>query len=66
MFRLEMSDDIEKLINEKFERVKELQDLIYKASPLEAEKQELEHLFKEIDFLAEEVGLYEFEEASEY
>jgi len=66
MFRLDMSEDLEKLINDKFKRVRELQDLIYKASPLEVEKKELETLFEEIDFLAEEVELYEFEEKSEY
>jgi hypothetical protein len=66
MFKLGMSEELEKLINDKFKRVKELQDLIYKASPLEAEKKELETLFEEIDFLAEEVELYEFEEKSEY
>jgi hypothetical protein len=65
MYRLKITNEMQDLMNIKLKRAKQLEDLIYESSPLKAEKAELEKLYKEIDFIAEEAK-YEFEEASEY
>ncbi len=59
------SPELKELLVSKLKRVRELEDLIYDASPLVEEKKELNQLLEEVDLITEGV-LNEFEKTSEY
>ncbi len=59
------SPELKELLVSKLKRVRELEDLIYDASPLVEEKKELNLLLEEVDLITEGV-LNEFEKTSKY